>query len=116
MIYMGYNFEYLTGDDVVVKSNNEVCKIEQCKVTITKQGKSTNVREEYYVKYKNKPFYQGVWVIKDDLVLAKVEDEVSVESEYYRLTALIDTYLSEESRNLELVKKYWDERDALGEK
>ena len=116
MIYMEINFEYLVGDDVIVKSSNEPCKIEQRKVTILEYGKSSNVREEYYVKYKNKPYYQGIWVANSDLVLARVEDELSIEAEYYRLTALIDTYLSKERLNLELVKKYWDERDALGKK
>ena len=109
MIQMEFNFEYLIGDEAVVKSSNKEVKVEQRKITITDNGVKTFYTEEYYVKYINKPYYQGLWVKKDDLALANAPDELK--RPYEVLSVIIDTYLMK--RDFEMVKKYSQMRDEL---
>ncbi|MEH6940715.1 hypothetical protein [Bacillus sp. JJ722] len=59
---MEVNFEYLVGDDVIVKTSKEKGKIQQRKIEIFDCGYSTTVKENYQIKYSNKPYSQPIWL------------------------------------------------------
>lgn len=108
---MEVNFEYLVGDEVIVKTSKEKGKVQQRKIEIFDSGYSTTVRENYQIKYSNKPYSQPIWLLASQLELDKVDDKLN--DEYSVLSVIIDTFLMNGHRNYDMVRQYNEMRNNL---
>ena len=108
---MEINFEYLIGDDVVLKSTGDKAEITQRKVEIVDTSGGTRQTEFYYIKYKDRPYAQGTWIKSDYIALDKIDDELKFPEQVCYV--IIDTFLMKDHINFDMVKHYNDERNNL---